>query len=569
MRGIHQSLSPVGARRLFLSVVFALLVLFPAHAQDQATHAVQRVPLTADEQAFVARSEPVTVCVDPDWEPFERLTESGEHVGIAGDLLRLVVSRVGLRLNILPVSSWEESIRASKDGRCQIMSFLNPTDERKRWLRFTSTLFQDANVLITREEHPFVVDVRNLTNEKVALPRQTMVEERVRHDFPNLEVIPTESEAEAIEMVSTRQADMTIRSLIVAAYTIKREGLFNLKISGQIPEYTNALAIGVLKDQVLLHQVLDKGVRSVTAADREAIVNRHVSIQVQGVVDYSLAWKVMGGAALVIAALLAWVRKQRELERTRLQLAQQRVREEQRARMEQSRLVAMLSHEVKTPLAIIDGAAQSLKLLMESGDQELLRRVDRIRQGVRRLDGLTTQFLAKDRLDDEAIALRPQITDCQGVVTSLQDGLDDGGRLQVEVDGDTHIHADPVLLDVALRNLVTNALRYSPAESPVQVRLTGRRDTVTITVTDRGPGLAPEVRDNLFTSYLRGANVKDKPGAGLGLYLVKRVVDLHGGSISVHCETGVGTTFSLSFPRSGHPELAPQGSRGAQEFVPR
>lgn len=80
-------------------------------------------------------------------------------------------------------------------------------------LTFTAPLFTDPNVLITREEHPAIDDVRSLRNVSIALPRGTMVEERIRNDFPNLRVILTDSERDALAWVSNRRADMTMRSL--------------------------------------------------------------------------------------------------------------------------------------------------------------------------------------------------------------------------------------------------------------------------------------------------------------------------------------------------------------------
>ena len=127
------------------------------------------------------------------------------------------------------------------------MSFLNQSPARDAWLIFTAPIFSDPNVIITREEHDFIGDLKGLKGKSVALPRGTMVEERVRRDFPNLSVVLTASEPESMKLVSERQADMTIRSLIVAAHAIKTEGLFNLKISGQIPEYTNHLRMGAHK----------------------------------------------------------------------------------------------------------------------------------------------------------------------------------------------------------------------------------------------------------------------------------------------------------------------------------
>ena len=249
------------------------------------------------------------MCVDPDWMPFERITPEGRHEGIAADLVQLVAQRVGLQITLYPVKNWDASLAASKAGRCQIMSFLNQTTQREAWLRFTEPIFYDPNILVAREEHPFVGDLRGLANETVALPRGTMVEERIRKEFPNLRVVLTGSEEESVALVSDRQADLTVRSLMVAAYTIKKEGLFNLKIAGQVPEFTNQLRIGVLKNEMLLHAILNKGVLSITPQEREAIANRHVAVNVQQGVDYRLLWKVVAAAAALLLVAFIWNRK--------------------------------------------------------------------------------------------------------------------------------------------------------------------------------------------------------------------------------------------------------------------
>lgn len=281
-----------------------LLVLAPAAAAATAP-----ITFSAQEKAYIDRAGVVKMCVDPDWVPFERIDEQGKHEGIAADLVQLVAQRVGLRIELLPVKTWDESLIASKSGRCQIMSFLNQTPAREQWLIFTQPIFFDPNIIITREEHPFVADPRGLQNESIALPRGTMVEERLRQDYPNLKVILTGSEQESVALVSARQADMTIRSLIVAAYAIKKEGLFNLKIAGQLPEYTNQLRIGVLKDEKLLRDILDKGVSTLTPQEREAISNKHVSINVQQGIDYRLVWKIVAGATLLLLLFFYWNRK--------------------------------------------------------------------------------------------------------------------------------------------------------------------------------------------------------------------------------------------------------------------
>jgi len=99
---------------------------------------------------------------------------------------------------------------------------------------------------------------------------------------------------------------MTMRSLIVAAYTIRKEGLFNLKISGQLPNYANNLRIGVLKTEPMLRDVLNKGVASITPTERVEIVNRHVAINVQSGVDYLLIGEIVLGFLVVLTVALLW-----------------------------------------------------------------------------------------------------------------------------------------------------------------------------------------------------------------------------------------------------------------------
>ncbi|MFH2122188.1 MAG: diguanylate cyclase [Pseudomonadota bacterium] len=275
--------------------------------------------LAPEERSYIDRAGSIKMCVDPDWVPFERLDKNGRHEGIAADLVQLVAQRLGIKIEAIQVKDWDESLQAARAGRCQILSFLNQTPEREQWLIFTDPIFFDPNVIITREEHDFIAYPQGLKDHSVAVPRDTMVEERLRNDYPNLQRILTDSEQESIALVSDRKADMTVRSLIVAAYTIKKEGLFNLKIAGQLPKFTNELRIGVLNDNRMLRDILNKGVKTLTPQDREQITNRHVSMVVQKGVDYSLVWKILAASVLVLLVVIYWNRKlstlNRELDR--------------------------------------------------------------------------------------------------------------------------------------------------------------------------------------------------------------------------------------------------------------
>ena len=119
-------------------LVFTLAMVFMSAVCSIATAGASEPPIefTPAEKAYIAQAGTIKMCVDPDWAPFERINPQGKHEGVAADLVQIVAQRVGLRIELLPVKDWDESLAASKGKRCQIMSFLNQTPARDalRWL---------------------------------------------------------------------------------------------------------------------------------------------------------------------------------------------------------------------------------------------------------------------------------------------------------------------------------------------------------------------------------------------------------------------------------------------------
>lgn len=295
-----------GASALAVLVVLAVLTS-PAARSDTLDSGEQRIHLSAEEREYLRRLGPIKICPDPDWAPFQVRDEQGRFHGIAIDLLDLIAQRLELDFTYVMVRDWDEALALARAGRVQVLHFLNQSPLRDTWLNFTAPLLVDPNVFIARAEHPFIADATQLTDEVIALPAGTSVEERVRRDFPNLKVLAVQSERHAFDAVSRREAHLTLRSLTVAAYTIRKEGLFNLEIVGQAPDaYVNRLRMGVIKTEPMLRDILDKGVASIRAREREAIINRHVNITVIEPVDYGFILRIAGGLALLVAVSLYW-----------------------------------------------------------------------------------------------------------------------------------------------------------------------------------------------------------------------------------------------------------------------
>jgi len=290
------------------TIVLAFVFLAPdrspaptveARASAEAAGAAsgsEPIPLTEAERTYLTLLGPIYFCCDPDWEPYERLDTEGNYVGIAADLVRLIAERSGVDLRLIPTSDWDASLAASTRGDCLVLAFLNRTPEREKWLVFTDPYFEDPTVIITREEHEYVSDLSRLGNATVALPRGTSIEERIRRDYPQLTILLTDSERSAMDAVSGRSADLTLRSLVMAAYTIRKEGYFNLKIAGQLTDYNNNFRMGVSRDYPLVRDILNRGVRAITPLDVQRAINDHIPIIAQTGIDYRL----LRGLAFVV-----------------------------------------------------------------------------------------------------------------------------------------------------------------------------------------------------------------------------------------------------------------------------
>lgn len=222
---------------------------------------------------------------------------------------------------------------------------------------------------------------------------------------------------------------------------------------------------------------------------------------------------------------------------------------ERRAREEQRDFVGMVSHEFRTPLAIINTSIQQLATNLDAPAEKSLQRAQNIRQAIQRMNLLLDDYLSLDRLDTAQQALQPRRCDFYEVI---EDAASDWPvqRIRIRIENlPSPFVCDPDLMRIVLRNLLANAVRHSPGDSVVELAVTGLPgDRLHIRVQDHGEGVPADELPRLFQRYFRGRNSQGQPGAGLGLHLVQRIVTLHGGSIEVQSTAGEGTTFLITLP---------------------
>ena len=224
--------------------------------------------------------------------------------------------------------------------------------------------------------------------------------------------------------------------------------------------------------------------------------------------------------------------------------------------------VANVSHELKTPITSIKGFVETIQDDPPEDPAELRRFLGIVGRQSDRLDAIITDLLALSRLEQDSegggielleTAVGPVL---ERVVRDLASRRPEAAaRVRLDCDPDCRARLNAPLLEQAVTNLLENALKYSPAGTPITVGAAAAEGTVRVSVADAGPGIAAEHLPRLFERFYRVDKARSRQlgGTGLGLAIVKHIAQAHGGRAGVASEVGRGSTFTIVLPGAGKP----------------
>jgi len=215
--------------------------------------------------------------------------------------------------------------------------------------------------------------------------------------------------------------------------------------------------------------------------------------------------------------------------------------------------IANVSHELKTPLAVMGNYAT---MLQRPGitEEEKNTYAKSISEAARRLAQLITNILKLNKLENQQIFPQPQEFDLGEQLCECLLGFEDaweakGLEIETDIAEDVRILSDPELLSLVWNNLISNAVKFTPDGGTIGLSLRTEGSHVVISVSDTGCGIKPDVGQHIFEKFYQGDTSHATQGNGLGLALVKRVMDILNGEIAVHSVYGEGSTFTVTLGR--------------------
>ena len=516
--------------------------------------------LTARQRSYLEARGPITMCTDPDWLPYEELDARGRHVGMAADYLTLMARRLGLSIALVKTDSWPESLEKARSRECDILSSLNDTPERRQYLKFSDPYIESPLVLVTRDNAPFIDNLKSVGYRTVSIPEGYAHGEFLRQDYPDIPVVDVQSVRDGLERVSRGEVFAHFGSLYVTVNEIQKAQLSNLKVNGHT-EFRNRLAVGVRNDDPILLDIFNLAVRSITPEEHIQIRRKWTATTFEHAADYSLVWRIGGGIALVglIFALWSWklavLNRRLKKEITLREAAQAELN---RSNHELEQFGYAISHDLQEPLRMVTSYLQLLERKLDDQlDGNSREYLAFAADGAERMHRMIMDLLEFSRIGTQGgeMVPLPSRLALDTAAVNLQVALTET-EAELEVGEMPQVLADENQLTRLLQNLIGNALKYRDPDRAPNIRIGAVPSGAfwKFTVADNGIGIAEGDFNRIFTVFQRLHTHDAYTGTGVGLAICKRIVERHGGAIWLDSQPGTGSRFHFTLPSANPPD---------------
>ena len=233
------------------------------------------IDLTEEERKWLKDHPVLRVAPDPDYPPIEFFDKKGRYQGLASDFMRLVAERLGVRLEALKKENWTSVMNALRNGEVDFLPANTPIEEFQKEFIFTDTYYEFYDAIITHEGIQGSVHLEDLGGKEVLVAKDWPEEHILRNQYPDIKVVTVESTLEGVTKVAFKEYDFLFAYFPTASYLIREQALPGLRVANIVGEPVGDAAM-FRKDSVMLRNLIQKGLASITEEERRTIKSRWV-----------------------------------------------------------------------------------------------------------------------------------------------------------------------------------------------------------------------------------------------------------------------------------------------------
>lgn len=259
--------------------------------------------LSEKEKNYLTQKQKITLCVDPNWLPYEGLDDSGKHIGLNTEIIDIFRKQLPIPLEVAKTTSWKESLTFAKQRKCDLLSLAAKTDERETYLNFTTPYLFFPRVLVTRSEMPFVSNFNELSTKDIAVVRGYAQREVLVEKLPHINLVNVENIEEGLSKVANGEVYGLIDGLETVNYLLADKFIGKLKVSGQF-ENKREIGLAVRNDDLVLLNIFEKLVTNLSAQTVSTIMDKSASVTYVNRFNYRFVWWALLILILITSAFL-------------------------------------------------------------------------------------------------------------------------------------------------------------------------------------------------------------------------------------------------------------------------
>jgi len=268
----------------------------------------KRIFLTPEERAYLSKKGQLTACIDPNWTPYERLGEDGDHEGMSADFFKLFKGRLNISYRLHKTESWSETLEAAREHQCDILTLAAPTKSRREYLDFTTPYLSFPFVIATRTEQFFIEEFEHFLDKTYTVGRDYAVSELLKQKYPDLNLVEVKQVDDGLQMVREGKAFGYIGATAEVAHALQRSGMVDVKVAGRLA-WGYELGIASRSDEPLLGVIMQKAVSSLASEEQKRIHSKWMTLNVERVTDHTLLLQVLFGASIILIVVFYWNRQ--------------------------------------------------------------------------------------------------------------------------------------------------------------------------------------------------------------------------------------------------------------------